>query len=620
MLHAGSFRTRLLVLVLLLIVPTILLALIGNFRHQRLEKDRARERATTIAKLAAGRQEYYVRETRQLLATMTQFPILVQLQDKKASEVGLKNLKLLSPDYDDFGLIETNGILFCHTLGTNVIGPISTPLISKVLKAREFVGEVYLRDTNVQPTLQFAYPVRSTNGELLRVMYASLKTDLLLNALKDVPVPEGGVINVCDVNGSVLVSFPTGEKLAADAPKGETFIKESIEKQDGVFETTGINGERRLYAVSAVRHHNVPLLFVTVGIPQREFFAEADKRLVASSIFILLVMALLLTLAWWYSDRVFLRPLSAMAAAAQQITDGNLAARSGVPRGRSDLHKFAERFDQMAESLQRRHGELESANVQIKRHNLELEQRVAERTSDLEHLNQELEAFSYSVSHDLRAPLRHVNGFAQMLAQNPVLDSNSQAQRHLGLIVSSAKQMGTLIDDLLSFSRMGRQSLHLRTVDVAQMVSEIVHELQVHERDREIQWIIESLPEVEADPATLRQVWVNLISNALKYTRRKSPAVISVTSETKDGEIIFAVSDNGDGFDMAFADKLFGVFQRLHSAEEFEGTGIGLANVRRIISRHGGRTWAEGKVGQGATFWFSLLKLSNSQPEKILTL
>lgn len=194
-----------------------------------------------------------------------------------------------------------------------------------------------------------------------------------------------------------------------------------------------------------------------------------------------------------------------------------------------------------------------------------------------------------------------------MLAQNPLLESNAQAQRHLGLIVSSAKQMGTLIDDLLSFSRMGRQSLILRTVNVVPMVKEVVHELKSHEGDRAIQWNIDSLPQVQADPALLRQVWVNLISNALKYTRRKSLAVISVTSETKDGEIIFSVSDNGDGFDMAFADKLFGVFQRLHSAEEFEGTGIGLANVRRIISRHGGRTWAEGKVGQGATFWFSLL-------------
>jgi signal transduction histidine kinase len=442
-------------------------------------------------------------------------------------------------------------------------------------------------------------------------MYASLKTELLTNALEDISLPGDGAISIFDEHGTLLVNYPPS--VAPKKDVSAAFVQKCVQQKEGVFESIGPDNVHRLYGVSVIRQQNYPILFVAVGIPQREFFAEADRQLVASSFFVLLVMAVLLALAWWYSDRIFLRPLSAMAAAAQKITDGDLTARSGLAKGTSELHKFSERFDQMAESLARRQAELEKANSQIKSHNAELEKRVAERTSELEHLNKELEAFSYSVSHDLRAPLRHVNGFAQMLLQNPLLQSNPQAQRHLGLIVNSAKQMGTLIDDLLSFSRMGRQSLHLRSVNLSDMVAEVVKELSSHENGREIKWDIRDLPPAQADPALLRQVWVNLISNALKYTRDKSPAVISIMAGAGNGELIFSVQDNGAGFDMAFAEKLFGVFQRLHSAEEFEGTGIGLANVRRIVSRHGGRTWAEGKVGQGATFWFSLL---NGDPAK----
>jgi signal transduction histidine kinase len=605
--HAGSFRTRLLTLVLLLIIPTILLAFVGNFQRQRSEKDRARERATYMAKLAAASEAYYVRQTRQLLSTMTQFPFLVQLPDKKASELGLKNLKLISPDYDDFGLIETNGTVFCHLMETNVIETISKALIEKSLKTRGFVADVFVRDQHGDaPTLQFAYPVRNTNREVVRVMYASLKTELLSDALKDISLPEGGMVNVFDEKGTFLVSHPKFVNRGSKKELVEGIVQKSLQQKEGIFEAMGLNGERQLFAVSMVRHRNSPVLFVTVGIPRREIFSTADQQLIASCFFILLLVAVLLALAWWYSDRMFLRPLSAMATAAERIIEGDLGARSGLANGTSELHVFAQRFDKMAESLQRRQSELEAAHFQISLHNTDLERKVAERTSELEHLNKELEAFSYSVSHDLRAPLRHMNGFAQMLGQNPLFQSEPQVKRQLGLIVSSANQMGVLVDDLLSFSRMGRQPLHLRTVNLDSMVKEVVADLQSQENGRAIEWLISSLPEVQADPPLMRQVWVNLISNALKYTRGKPSAVVFVSCQRSDNELIFSVRDNGAGFDMAYADKLFGVFQRLHSAEEFEGTGIGLANVRRIIDRHGGRTWAEGKIDEGATIWFSL--------------
>ncbi len=238
--------------------------------------------------------------------------------------------------------------------------------------------------------------------------------------------------------------------------------------------------------------------------------------------------------------------------------------------------------------------------------NVQLEERVRQRTMQLETANHELEAFSYSVSHDLRSPLRALEGYARILLEEHAPTFTSEVQEYVRDISRNAKKMGHLIDDLLAFSQLTRQSLEVRAVAPGPIVRHILHDFRAQRDTQNIEVIVGELPHCRADPSLLKQVWINLLSNAFKYTSKCKAPRIEVGCQMQDGEQVFFVRDNGAGFDMKFAGKLFGVFQRLHKSKDFDGTGVGLAIVQRIVHRHGGRVWADAAVNKGATFSFTL--------------
>jgi|GEM_PF-1484293 len=255
--------------------------------------------------------------------------------------------------------------------------------------------------------------------------------------------------------------------------------------------------------------------------------------------------------------------------------------------------------------------ERRSVETEVRRLNDELEQRVAARTAELEASNKELEAFAYSVSHDLRAPLRAIDGFAHILDSDYMARLDLEGQRILKIVRSEARRMGQLIDDLLAFSRLSRQPMQSGAIDMTVLAKTIFDECAAQSPGRQLQLDLRPLPATQGDPSMVRQALVNLISNAIKYTRPKNPAKIEIGCQQEEDENIYYVKDNGVGFDPKYAGKLFGVFQRLHTDDEFEGTGVGLALVQRIVHRHGGRVWAEAEVNKGATIYFSLPKKSN---------
>jgi signal transduction histidine kinase len=327
---------------------------------------------------------------------------------------------------------------------------------------------------------------------------------------------------------------------------------------------------------------------VAIEMP-RAAVLQPTQRFLLRSIAIATTVLLIAAAIGWVTTRRITTPLRHVTEAAEAVADSRAHVRVTIAR-EDEIGRLADSFNTMAE--------------RVEQARLDLELRVETRTSELLAANRELEAFSYSVSHDLRAPLRAIAGFVQIIEEDHAAALDAPGRRYLERVKVNAQRMGQLIDDLLAFSRIGRGAIHKQVVDLAAMATSVANDA-IAASGRAVELSVGALPPCYGEPALLNQVFVNLISNAVKFTARAERPAITIGS-TSNGENVYFVRDNGVGFDERYAEKLFGVFQRLHRADDFEGTGVGLAIVQRVISLHGGRVWAEGKTGGGATFYFTL--------------
>ena len=452
-------------------------------------------------------------------------------------------------------------------------------------KSAPFIQSLYFSAVIRQPAITVSAPVTGGDGSLLGVIAGRLELSEL-QELINLPLGNRETLDAYIVTQSYILA--TRPRFLDDPARMQQEVRsEAVEVcvagESGITQAPDF---RALPMVSA--HHWLAgeNLCLIVAMDQAEAF-EGTRSLAETIVLFGGAAVLIAALIATALARTITKPILRLQGATLRLAEGNWEYR--VPEESTDeLGLLARNFNRMAKTLSRNDAHLR------------------EQSRQLMEANEQLEAFSYSVSHDLRAPLRSIDGFARILSEDYPDKLDADGQRYVGIVRGAAQQMGKLIDDLLAFSHVSREDILAREIDIEKLVHEVATVSMAGNEYRRIDFEIGVLPPCFADPDLMRQAIQNLMANAVKYTRQRDVARIEVGTEPLDGETVYYIRDNGTGFNMKYVDKLFGVFQRLHRIEEFEGTGVGLAIVKRIINRHGGRIWAEAEVDRGATFFFTV--------------
>ncbi len=598
-----SIRARLLLLILF---ATLIPALVGGafFRNYResLVADAKRELANTTRQVAQSLTET-IRSTAQLhygLSRARDF----DGNDRRACSNFLAGVLSEHPQYTGILTIKPDGQLFCDSLRTGrALNLTDRRYFRDAFKSSNplAVEPVFGRLTGMS-VLQIAYGVRDDQGAPKFVLLASLNLEKYMQARSQALPVNTTTIALIDDKGTILTWHPAGEKKSGTSIADSAlfdFVKTSVDA--GVRDDIPLEGTPRIWVAATLPGFENTGLRVLVGASRDALLAAANRKLTQARATVAVVWLLVFVCAWALAELAVRRPTARIVAAVKQFSEGDFGARIGAPYPRGEIGELMIELDQAFAVMQ-------SQREVIQQLNADLEVRVIQRTAQLESANKELEAFGYTVSHDLRAPVRHVGGFARLAVERAsALDE--ETRRYLHKIMQAAAHMGTLIDDMLELSRAGRAELRSRRVNLTALIDAVREQCLRDANGRNIAWDIGELPAVRGDAGLLRQVFINLIDNAVKYTGGVENAVIKIAAEdTGNDEVCISVRDNGAGFDMAYAGKLFGVFQRLHNEDRFPGTGIGLATVKRIVERHDGRVWGEGKVNEGAVFYVVLKK------------
>ena len=607
----SSLRVRLVLLVVGAFVPAAVVIFISAQDRRNDGAEHVRSQALSLASLTAVQYNEAVQSTRAFLLPLAQlFAAVPDLRAVTGQACQPFFAKLIANDSRlvVVAVALPDGTVQCSnqpSTGSRV-SVADEAFFKLASETRDFaLGSVTTDSVTGRTAIHAGYPILAADGSVHGVMYAGLNVTALSEAVVRTGLPEGSFASIVDRTDTILARYPEPER----------WVGQPVASQPGFVEVqshpAGLTVEGRSIEGTAVVIGSVGLsslggaggepsdAFVSVGIPTSTAYASVDRRLRMDLLW-LLAVALVAAGAAWFGSGLVLGGLRRYVRAAGSIAEGNFSMRTGPPYPSNELGDLGRAFDEMAAGIERRDSEIRALNEG-------LERRVTERTAELEVVNRDLESFSYSVSHDLRAPLRSIDGFSQALLEDYVDTLDEQGKDYLQRVRASAQGMGYLIDDLLALSRVTRSEMRRETVSLSALAEAVMDEVRRAEPQRRVEVAIQPGLQAVGDLQLLRIVLANLLSNAWKFTgRQPQPRIEFGAMRNADGAPTYFVRDNGVGFDMAYADKLFGPFQRLHSLSEFPGTGIGLATVQRIVHRHGGQVGAEGVPGQGATFSFTL--------------
>ncbi|WP_052672205.1 sensor histidine kinase [Aliterella atlantica] len=606
-----SLRFRLIVLVLICVVPALAMTIYNSLEDRRLAIVQVRNNLHQASKIAAAQQSQTITNAQQLLFILSK---LRRIGGNVPDECRLLLKEIIKsyPLYNNIGVVKSNGQIVCSA------SPLTTPQKQQVwlqttIKNRSFTVENYApQQSDRQAQIVCSHPIFNNRNELKTVVFLTFNSSWLKEITPKIPLPAGATLSVFDRDGKAIARYPEPQNWQVESTLNAPVIKDMLLQGKDIAKVSGVDGSEYLYVPTARYKANNDAYMAAIGISQADPYAHVNRTLRRNLLGLGLVCAIAITIASIGSHLLWIRPLRKLVCATQRIAKGDLSTRVNLSDRYQEISQLAMAIDNMASSLERQLTQIKLAEAEVRKLNQNLEQRVAERTAQLESTNKELEAFAYSVSHDLRAPLRHISGFVEALDRQ--IKSNRslgdrKVNRYIDVIQDSTQRMGQLIEALLGLARIGQKQLVYQPVNVRLLVDEAVALVSQHPEvdDRQhIDFTIAELPIVMGDPTLLQQVFSNLIDNAVKFSRFSHPPQINIGCLT-DGTIF--IQDNGVGFAMEYADKLFAAFQRLHPQKDFPGTGIGLAIVQRIIHRHGGRIWFESQVQQGTTFYIKLPQL-----------
>ncbi len=608
----SRLRTRLLALVLLAILPALGLVLYTAVDQRRVAEKEAIASAQRIVRLAAATQKQHVEAARQLLITLSQ---LREIRPERAAdaEALFQSLLEVHAVYVNIGAIDADGYVFASGQSpTNrlYLGDRSYFQIARDT-GKFAVGEYQVGRITGKSTLNMALPIRGRDRErFYGVVFVALDLGWLNQLAARAELPDGSTLTVIDRNGTILTRYSVpesggswvGESLANN-PRVMAFLKSGIES---VGISSGLDGVKRLYTTTPLsRSAGIADAHVIVGLPVQVAYAAANHTLALNLIFLGAVALLALAAAWIAGDIFVLRQVRGLVGAAQKMRHGILSARSGVEHDPGEIGELALTFDEMAATLERRVAELQRAEAELKALNEDLEKRVLDRTMELKRSNEDLEQFAYVASHDLQEPLRMITNYLQLLRQRYKDKLDASADDFIGFALDGSKRMHQLIHDLLTYSRVGTHGKEFVRTDCAQALANALANLRVAIEESRAEITHDPLPTVRGDEVQLTQLFQNLIGNAVKFRGEAAPRIhIGVQRTGTEWEV--SVRDNGIGIAPEDFQRIFIVFQRLHSREKYPGTGIGLSVCKKIVERHGGRIWVESKPGHGTTFYFTL--------------